>query len=68
VPFQKCAPLAPICKFRPKSRVQIVQSSLEHSVEKLGENCLWMTNCKTTIVDGGGTGAIEVPKILEQIL
>jgi hypothetical protein len=51
-----------------ESCVQIVQSSLKHSMGKLGESCLWMVDCKSSIVDGDGRGATEVPKILEHIL
>jgi hypothetical protein len=51
-----------------KSCVQIVQSSLEHSVGKLGESCLWMVDCRSSTKDGDGRGATEVPKILEHIL
>jgi hypothetical protein len=51
-----------------ESRVQIVQSGLEHSVGRLEESCLWMVDCRSSTVDGDGRGATEVPKILEHIL
>ena len=48
--------------------MQIVQSGLEHTMEKLGESYLWMVDCRSSIVDKDGRDASEVPKLLEYIL
>jgi hypothetical protein len=51
-----------------ESCVHIVQFGLEHNMWKLGKSCLWMEDCRSSIVDGDGMDAIEASKILEHIL
>jgi hypothetical protein len=51
-----------------ESRMQIVQSGLEHSVGKLGESYLWMVDCRSSKIDRDGKGATNLQKILEYIL
>ena len=49
-------------------QVQVIQSIFDVQSNKLDEQCIWMVDCRFVATDEGIISALEVPKILEQII
>lgn len=50
------------------AHVQVAKSILDPDTGALDEKCIWLVDCRSAAVDGGVVSALEVPRVLEQIL